>query len=81
MDIGDLLPSLERLYLERRAMQAILEEGDRHWRRDVLRYCRQPKPNAEVEATFRALRDSLQSGEAVEIVIPKVLEVLNKMTL
>lgn len=81
MDIGDDLPSLERVYLEHRAMQAILEEGDPHWRRDVRHYCHQPKPNAEVEATFRALRDSLQSGEAAEIVIAKVIEILNKTTL
>jgi hypothetical protein len=62
-------------------MQALLVEGSSNWRRDVLHYCRQPKPNAQVHETFRASRDSLQSGEPVASVIEKLIDALNKTTI
>lgn len=84
-DIENLLPTLERVCLEHRAMRAILAEaleGARpSWQHSVLKFCRQPKPQSDTNNQFRGVHESLQSGEPAAVVIQKLIEAVNKTTL
>ena len=81
-DIAELLPVLERICLEHRAMSALLDEEQvEYWRAAVARFGTLPKPIQDVREQFHAVYDSLISIEDDELLIPKLRGALNKTRL
>jgi hypothetical protein len=80
-DIADLLPILERLCLEHRAMNLLGTEQVSNWRASVSRFCGLPKPIRDVQEQFRAVHDSRTATAPDAQLIPKLIDVLNKTVL
>jgi hypothetical protein len=78
-DIADLLPTLQRLCLEHRAISVLLdEEPVEYWRATVSRFGSAPKAIQDVREQFHAVYDSLVSIEDDDLLIPKLKDALNK---
>jgi hypothetical protein len=77
-DIADLLPILERLCTEHRAMNLLGTEQVSNWHAAVSRLCRLPKPIRDVQEQFRGVHDSLISTAPDAQLIPKLINALNK---
>ena len=79
--IGNLLPTLERLCMEHRAMKLLLRERDSRWRADVYHQCETPKAHSDIREQFGDVYGSLQSDSSDEQLIPLLINALNKTTL
>jgi hypothetical protein len=79
--ISNLLPILERICMEHRAMTLLLKETNTHWRADVYHQCKTPKALSDVRGQFGDVYDNLQSDSSDDQVILLLIDALNKTTL
>jgi hypothetical protein len=81
-NMTDLLPVLERLCLEYRAMEFLLT----HYHPDGSQWIRRLRDSqkvveSQVFPTFDALRGNLQSGEPDAVLLGRLITALNEVTL
>jgi hypothetical protein len=83
VSIGVLLPPLERICAEHRAMVLLLKEstGGPYWRADVTHLCEGSVSRQTVQGRFIDVHNGLQSGDFEENIISHLVAALNKVTL
>lgn len=79
--MGNLLPILENLCLEHRAMKILLKEDYKPWLAAAVKLCNAPKARQEIAQQFREVHEALQSGQFEAELIQKVIEALSKTRL
>jgi hypothetical protein len=81
-DIARLLPTLKRLCVEHRAMQALLAEDDpENWRRAVLQLKNRLFLQTRIDEQFRGVLERIHSAQPDDSLFEMLIEALDKTNL